>query len=109
MTIHPVSPRYAQRSIFVQAHEWFDKTGGVTYFDATVWVDGKPICTLPMTNGYGDQFEYDAAKALVQRGYLPQEMLNRNIRWAQQLGLDVYTTRRDARKRELVKTLEEHR
>lgn len=108
MTVHVVSPTFAQRSIFVQAREWFDKVNGNTYFDADVWVDGKPICTLGMTYGYGDQFEYAASEALVKRGYLPAEMEGRNIRWAKDLGLDVYTTRREARKRELAKTVEEH-
>ena len=46
------------RSIFIEGHLWFDKTGGNTYFSNRVWVNGKIAFTMGMEYGYDEQYSY---------------------------------------------------
>jgi hypothetical protein len=93
----------AKRSIYVEAREWFDSTGGNSYYSARVWVDGKHAFTTGMNYGYDNQNEYDVTEILVRLGHLPKSLAGRSVRWAKDLGLDVYTVKYDARKRDLWK------
>lgn len=91
----------ATRSIYVEAREWFDKVNGNSYYSARVFVDGKHVHTTGLSYGYDYQFEYDTARVLAERGYIPEAYGGRSIRWARELGLDVYTVKYDSKKREL--------
>jgi len=91
----------ATRSIYVEAREWFDKSGGNSYYSARIYVDGQRVYTTGMSYGYDYQFEYDTARFLAERGYIPEGYGSRSIRWARELGLDVYTVKYDSKKREL--------
>jgi len=61
------------RSIFIEGHLWFDKTGGNTYFSNRVWVNGKIAFTMGMEYGYDEQYSYRAIQELHSRGYLTGE------------------------------------
>jgi len=95
------TPKPAERSIYVEAREWFDRVNGNSYYSARVWVDGKHAFTTGRSYGYDYQNEYDVANLLVELGYLPEEFGFRSVRWAKDLGLDVYTVKYNARKRDL--------
>ena len=51
-------------SLFVEAREYFDKTGGNSYFSARISVDGQLVGFLPFQYGYGSQFETAAREYL---------------------------------------------
>ncbi len=91
----------AQRSIYIEAREWFDRANGNSYYSARVWVDGKHAFTTGMNYGYDSQNEYDVTQRLIHLGYLPESLDGKSIRWAKDLGLDVYTVKYDSRKRDL--------
>ena len=93
----------AQRSIFIEAREWHDRSSGESYYSARVLVDGQHAFTTGLTYGYGNQNEYDTTQQLIALGYLPETLAGRSIRWVRDLGLDVYTVKYDARKRDLWK------
>lgn len=61
-------------SVFIEAREWFDKTGGNSYFSARISVDGKIVGHLPFQYGYGSQYEYEATKWLLENGYLSERI-----------------------------------
>jgi hypothetical protein len=91
------------RSIFVETREWYDKTGGQVYFSSRIYVNGKHVYTTGMTYGYGSHDEYVAAKVLAYRGIIPDTLDGRSIRWARDLGIDVYTVKYESKKRDLWK------
>jgi hypothetical protein len=94
----------AKRSIYVEAREWFDKANGNSYYSARVWVDGNHVFTTGQQYGYDFAYESHVTVDLISLGYLPGSLgEGRNIRWAKDLGLDVYTVKYDARKRDLWK------
>ena len=94
-----------QRSIYVEAREWFDKKNSNSYYSALVRIDGVSVFTTGLTYGHGSQFEYDVTDDLVRLGYLPESMSGRNIHWADYLGeLDVYTVKYDTLRRDLWKS-----
>lgn len=93
------------RSLFVEARLWFDKTGGNTYFTARVWIDGHIAFTLPFQYGYDNQYLYETAKELARRGYLPAEYLENKPLWhaRDDFGFDLYHSASYVLKRELFK------
>jgi len=94
-----------ERSLFVEARLWFDKTYGNTYFTARVWIDGSIAFTLPFQYGYDMQYLYEAAKELARRGYLPAEYLESKPLWhaREQFGFDLYHSEAYVNKRQLFK------
>lgn len=56
-------------SLFVEAREYFDKTGGNSYFSARIYIDGELRGYLPFQYGYGSQFETEARRYLDLSGY----------------------------------------
>jgi hypothetical protein len=62
------------KSLFIEARTWFDKTGGTSYFSARIEADGKLIGRLPFQYGYGNQYEYEATKWLLDNGYLSERI-----------------------------------
>ena len=93
-----------ERSLFIEARLWFDKSGGNTYFTARVFLDGKWAFTLPFQYGYDTQYLYAVGRELVERGYLPEEYEDRPL-WnvKQEFGLDFYHVHYYVGKRELFK------
>ena len=84
------------KSVFVEAREWFDKSGGNSYFSARISIDGRVVHALPFQYGYESQYEHEASKWLMQEGYLtfaPSPIWN-----LKQLGIDVYTVKYSAKK-----------
>ena len=98
-----------ERSLFIEAREWYDKINGNSYFSARLWVDGGQVAILPFQYGYGDQFIYEAQKKLLELGYLPQEGKNRGL-WsiAAAQGFDYYTAKTNTKKAEMFKTYENY-
>jgi len=98
-----------ERSLFIEAREWTDKTYGNSYFSARIWVDGGQVAILPFQYGYGDQFLYEAQKKLLELGYLPQEGKNQGL-WslAQQNGFDFYSSKTNTKKAEMFKKYEHY-
>jgi hypothetical protein len=98
-----------QRSLFIEAREWTDKTYGNSYFSARLWVDGGQVAILPFQYGYGDQFLYEAQKKLLELGYLPQEGKNQGL-WsiAEQQGFDFYSSKTNTKKAEMFKIYENY-
>lgn len=92
-----------ERSLFIEGREWFDKTGGNSYFSARVWVDGEVVGVLPFQYGYGNSYEYEAQKWLLSEGYLPQEGKNYYSlsTITRNLGLDYYAVKSFTNKREM--------
>ena len=92
------------RSVFVECREWFDKTGGNSYFSARVWVNGKWEITLPFQYGYEDHFKSVAVRALVEKGFFPKELETRAL-WviAEQMLFDCYTSKAYTTKKEMFK------
>jgi hypothetical protein len=94
-----------ERSVFIEARLWFDKSGGNTYFTARVWVDGHIVSTLPFQYGYGNQYLYEANEELVRLGYIGEEFTGKPL-WVstrEALGVDLYYSEAYVLKRELFK------
>lgn len=86
-------------SIFIEAKEWFDKSGGNSYFSARIEIDGKEAVRLPFQYGYETQYQYEALKALKAFGYVSPEI----VTWydLKQTGVSIYTTKKTALLREV--------
>lgn len=92
------------KSIFIDVREWRDKMYGNTYYSAIVTVDGVWQFTTGMTYGYGDQAIYDSVKRLSALGLIPTLEGVISPRYdLENLGIVLYTARRDVLKRELPK------
>lgn len=91
-----------EKSLYVEGREWFDKINGNSYFSARVWVDGEMVGVLPFQYGYGDQYQYEAQRWLIEEGYLSEEMRNRAL-WsiASGLGFDFYASKAQHKKAEM--------
>lgn len=100
----PANDEIVIRSLFVECREWFDKTGGNSYFSARVWVNGKWEITLPFQYGYEDHFKSVAVRALVEKGFFPKELETRAL-WviAEQMKFDCYTSKAYTTKKEMFK------
>ena len=61
------------QSIFIEAREWFDKSGGNSYFSGRVNVNGELVAFIPFQYGYGSQYEYRALDELKRLGVVPEE------------------------------------
>ncbi len=59
-------------SIYLETRTWLDRTYGNSYFASQIHYNGKVIATLPFQYGYGNQDEYNATRALVELGILPE-------------------------------------
>jgi hypothetical protein len=91
----------AEKVIYIEARDWFDKANGNSYYSARCYVDGKHAFTTGLCYGYEFTYEYHVMDELVYYGYLPESMSGRGVRWAKDLGLIVHSVKYSARKREL--------
>jgi len=90
------------RSVFVEVREWFDKSGGNSYFSARVWVDGHIVAVLPFQYGYGNHFETVAMQELISLGFVSDEYKNRALwRLRDDLGIDFYSCKSYTTKKEM--------
>ena len=92
------------RSLFIEGREWFDKSGGNSYFSARIWVDGGQVAILPFQYGYGEQYLFEAQRKLIKLGYLPEEIENRGL-WsiARELGFDFYSSKTETKRADMFK------
>lgn len=89
------------RSVFVEARQWADSTGGV-YFSARIHIDGKLGIVLPFQYGYGSQFEHEAVRALSVAGLLPVDFDRSSPLWRlRDFGVDVYSVIYEAKQRDV--------
>lgn len=98
-----------EKSLFIEGREWFDKVNGNSYFSARIWVDGAQIAILPFQYGYGDQFQHEAQKKLLDLGWLPQAGKSNGL-WsiAKELGFDYYSSKSYTKKSEMFKMYEHY-
>ena len=91
-----------EKSLLVEGREWFDRSGGNSYFSARIWVDGEIVGVLPFQYGYGDQYLYTAQEWLTEEGYLSEEVRNRAL-WsiASEAGFDFYYSKSYTKKSEM--------
>ena len=92
-----------EKSLFIEGREWFDKSGGNSYFSARIWVDGEIVGVLPFQYGYGDQYQYEAQKWLLEEGYLSREERDYYplSRITRELGVDYYAVKSFHKKAEM--------
>lgn len=95
--------RTPQRSLNIEAREWFDKQNGNSYFSARIWIDGEIVHVLPFQYGYGDHFVSMAERWLIDNGYLTGLDNEHLSTYARDHGFDYYTSKTDALKREMFK------
>ena len=89
------------QSIFIEAREWFDKSGGNSYFAGRVQLDGEIVAYLPFQYGYETAYQYAALEELKKLGLVPAE--TRNLWNLKESGFTVYavkyeSTMRDAKR-----------
>ena len=93
-----------KRSVNIDVREWFDKTGGNSYFSALITIDGKAEFVLPLQYGYGDYSKWLAVRELFKRGYIAQELESLGfIALVQTLGIDIYWHKSEAKKKDMFK------
>lgn len=64
------------KSLFIEGRLWFDKSGGNTYHALRIQANGKVIGYVPMTYGYGDQWQYTALEWLKSFGLVSKDIRN---------------------------------
>lgn len=84
------------KSIFVEAREWFDKTGGNSYFAGRVEIDGELVAHMPFQYGYDDQYRYEALRELQKLNLVPAEA--RNLWDLKAYGFTVYSVKYESKK-----------
>lgn len=87
-------------SIFIEAREWFDKTGGNSYFSARISVDGKVVGYLPLQYGYESQYLTNAAHWLHLAGYITLDEKMRSLHRLKDRGVDFYAVKYSTTKAE---------
>jgi hypothetical protein len=84
-----------KKSIFIEAREWFDKSGGNSYFAGRVEVDGQLVAWLPFQYGYESAYRDAAFKELQRLGIVP--MTVRSFWQLQDAGFVVYSVKYEAK------------
>lgn len=88
-------------SLFVEVREWFDKTGGNSYFSARVSVDGELVGFLPFQYGYGSQFESAVQQYLFLSNYAVKYAPYSPLYQLRNQGIHVYSVKYEANKRDV--------
>lgn len=92
------------RSLFIEGKTWFDKVNGNSYFSCRIHIDGKLAMVLPFQYGYGNQFEYEAMRALADNGKLPEGYSADSYAFRlREAGVDVYTSISEGKKADVVR------
>jgi hypothetical protein len=92
-----------EKSLFIEARLWFDKTYGNTYFSNRVWIDGKISFQMPMEYGYEEQYAHRAIQELHKRGYFEGEKVPSVWEIRDEMGIDLYKVATYGKKSELFK------
>ena len=87
-------------SLFIEGRLWFDKINGNTYHAVKIEANGKVIKHLPITYGYGNQYEQTALTWLKSYGLVSEE--TRHIYELREFA-DIYCVSYHTPKRELWK------
>ena len=71
---NPCNMASVEREFDIIAKGWFDKVNGNSYFSARILdsKSGELVALLPFQYGYGDQYEYEAHRALIDLGLIPK-------------------------------------
>lgn len=89
-------------SIFIESREWFDRSGGNSYFSNRVWIDGRVAFQTGLRYGYGEHYIWDAMHELVLRGLMPAEAESNTISQIRiKTGIVIYTVQSRVAKRDL--------
>lgn len=88
------------RSIFVEAREYFDKTGGNTYFSARISINGDLVGYLPFQYGYGSMYEWAVMEVLKVSGYDLETSTFAPLYQLRNEGVHVYTVKYSATMRD---------
>jgi hypothetical protein len=64
------SPSGKVETVTILGKRWFDRKNGNTYYTADILVNGRHVHKLPYDYGYGDHYRDEAAKWLIQNGYI---------------------------------------
>lgn len=94
-----VSPHI--RSVFVEARQWVDKSGGNSYFSARIFINGKVAMVLPFQYGYETQYRFEALRALNRAGFVSEQITS--LWQLREAGVDLYDTIYEAKKRDVVR------
>jgi hypothetical protein len=86
-------------SIFIESREWFDKSGGNSYFSSRVSIDGAYVYASGMTYGYDTQHIHEAIAELIRRGYLSEDLTS--VYKIREAGIALYFVKYDTPKRDL--------
>ena len=91
------------KNIRVEDRRWFQKTYGNTYNSVRIFIDGKPVVTLPEDYGYDSYYMQWAAEWMNQQGLTPGNEGRAYLSiWCQENGVDLYDDCLDvSREREL--------
>lgn len=87
------------KSIFIEAREWFDKSGGNSYWSAQIQVNKELVLTIPMTYGYDTAYVTGSLKALQEAGYIPKS----NLWELDPTQFHIYHTKYKTKKKEMYK------
>lgn len=68
------------KNVTIVGKRWFDKKNGNTYFSSRIFINNKLIKTIPMSYGYGDQFEQVSIQYLQENGIIKSNLLRFEIR-----------------------------
>jgi len=91
-----------ERSLFIEAREWTDKTYGNSYFSARVWVDGQIVAVLPFQYGYEDHYKSVCMEKLFNLGYISEDYAKRGAHILRdEFGIDYYYTKTNTKKAEM--------
>lgn len=105
------APTEPTRSIFIETREWFDRSGGNTYFSTRIWVNGEIVGITPTTYGYDSSHIYVALEALRTGLFLDaitwrDELQPIRPRDLEHAGIDCYiTANRVTAKRDMFKII----
>lgn len=91
------------QSIFIEAREWFDKTGGNSYFSARISIDGETVSYLPLQYGYESQYLTNAAHWLHLAGYITADEKARSLHLLKDRGVHFYSVKYPSTKRDAVR------
>jgi hypothetical protein len=88
------------KSLFIEGRLWFDKINGNTYHAVKIEANGQIIKYLPISYGYGNQYQETALTWLKTYGLVSEE--TRDIRELRQYA-DIYLVSYETRRRDLWK------
>ncbi len=99
MTVTTTNPA----SLFVEARQWLDKSGGNSYFSARIRSGNNTVAFLPFQYGYESQYQYEALKVLRELGLVSVPDSVTALWQLRDYGVTVYSVIYDAKKADVVR------